>query len=173
MEIPAKIHYLLYRRNWREKEFGANLPDGGVGQWQVSRWLLGKEKPSERRRKQIDDRLYETIAASFGGFRYICNLGDKYGHKYEDRADDALARLRSALLEAPPAEPVGCLNIFVRKTVLPSGVRAQCFSSGEDEPTTFFILVNDVADWRANVRDEVFAHVLPFKTESSLTIKDE
>lgn len=157
LDSAKKILYVRYRHSWTQKELGDRI---GVGQWQASRWERGVEAPSRRRAGLIDDLCYETIEEGFHGFKYICNLGTEYGHRYEERADDALARLRDALLSDTPAAPVGRLNIIVLTSELPPGVRAQCFCSCELEPQTFFILVRDDASWRTNVRDEVFAHVL-------------
>jgi hypothetical protein len=163
MTIPEKILWVRSRRKWNQKAFGGALP-GAVKGWQVSRWERGVEEPSRRRCEQIDELLFKTYAADFGGgFRYVCNLGERYGHRFATRQDDAIARLRRALIDAPPAPSVGALTIVVLKADLPEGVRAQCFSSVEPEPRGFIILVRPDVNWMDHAREEVFAHVLSYR----------
>jgi DNA-binding Xre family transcriptional regulator len=167
--IRERIAYLLQMRKWTEKELGAKLANNQaqlkvVEQWQVSRWKLDKEKPSRIRLEQIEQLCYETILLAFNspkGFRYICNLGEGYGNHYKDREDEALARLRTTLTRECPFAPTGRLQIVVFTTNVPEGVRAQCFCSDEDDPRCFIVLVPNDDEWRTNVRDEIFAHVLP------------
>jgi hypothetical protein len=173
MTIPEKIHYIRCRRDWNQKEFGAHLANGGVDQWQTSRWQRGVEKPSRSRSQEIDDVLFNTLEDDFGGgFRYVCNLGESYGHRHSAREKDAVARLRNALLNSPPAAPAGLLNIIVLSADLPEGVRAQCFSSGERQPRSFFVLVRADASWLENAREEIFAHVLSFRPTDNLSTPD-
>jgi hypothetical protein len=169
MLITERIVYLLHMNDWAEKELGAKLASEhprlkAVEQWQISRWKLGKEKPSRVRRKQIEHLCYLTVLLAFNspnGFRYICNLGKGYGNHYRGREREALARLRSILTRECPFAPAGRLQIVALTASLPKGVRAQCFCSDQDDPKCFVILVPDDDEWRKNVRDEVFAHVLP------------
>lgn len=179
MRIPERIYYLLHVNGWTEKELGGKLASEQLGlhaveQWQVSRWKLDREKPTRALIKQIEHLCYQTVLSAFGspnGFRYICNLGTDYGTHYRDREDDALARLQATLTRECPFAPVGRLQIVVLTTELPDGVRAQCFCSDQDPPRCFVILVRDDERWRDNVRDEVFAHVVPL-ANSGIEVKD-
>lgn len=169
MRISERIVYLLHMNAWTEKELGGKLaseqpPLPAVEQWQISRWKLNKEKPPRARIRQIEHLCYQTVLAAFGspnGLRYICNLGKGYGDHYKDREEDALNRLRMILTRECPFAPAGRLHIIALTAQLPDGVRAQCFCSDQDQPRSFVILVPDDDQWRQNVRDEVFAHVLP------------
>jgi hypothetical protein len=170
MVTSDRILYLLHVNGWTEKELGWAVATQDQKQrnvdlqWKVSRWKLGKEKPSRAQAKRIEQLCYQTVLKSFespNGFRYICNLGMGYGEHFKDREDDALARLRKALVRDCPFAPAGRLQIIVLTTILPDGVRAQCFSSDQDPAKCFLILVPDDEHWQTNVRDEIVAHVLP------------
>jgi hypothetical protein len=174
MRIPDRIEYLMRANKWNEKELGAKLatanpPLKEVEQWQVSRWKLDKEKPPQVRIHQIEELCYQAVLSAFGspnGFRYVCNLGKGYGNHYKDREDEALSRLRIALTTECPSASSGKLQIVVLTASLPDEVRAQCFCSDQPDPRCFVILVRDDDEWRNNVRDEVFAHVLPMASPS-------
>jgi hypothetical protein len=179
VRIADRILYLLHVNGWTEKQLGWALASEeqqlrAVDQWKISRWKLGKEKPSRLRIRQIEQLCYNTVLGSFGspnGFRYICNLGRGYGQHYKDREEDALTRLRNALIQECPFAPVGLLQIVVLTATLPEGVRAQCFCSDQDPPRCFLIVVNDDDEWQTNVRDEIYAHVLPLAT-AGIDVKD-
>jgi hypothetical protein len=171
MDTSEKIHYIIRQRNWKQKELGDRL---GMDQWEVSRLQLGKQKASSDQGCRIDQVCFETIRFAFNspsGFRYICNLGEKYGRHFKTRAEDALDRLKSTLLQECPSPSSGLLNIVVFAAVLPRGVRAQCFSTDEESPSSFIILVRAEPDWLASVKDEVFAHVFPIKS-SPIEVKE-
>ena len=180
MLISERILYLLHVNGWTEKQLGWEVATAEQKarnvdlQWKVSRWKLGKEQPSRGERKRLEDLCYQTVLRAFGsanGLRYICNLGKGYGEHFKEREQDALARLKQSLIRECPFAPAGRLEIVVLTANLPDGVRAQCFSSDEDAPRCFVILVADDEDWRTNVRDEIVAHVLPLAS-TGFEIKD-
>jgi len=181
VSVAGRIGYLLTVNEWTEMALGARLADERrfltpVPAAQVNRWKRGNEKPSRERIEQLEQLSLHTTLRLFdspNGFRYICNIGEHYGDRHSDRAGESLERLRTVMIRECPPAPAGVLNIFVFKADLPKGVRAQCFSSDQDPPRCFIVLVQDGPAWLACARDEIFAHVFPPFKPMGVDIKED
>lgn len=157
--VKSLISTIARLSNATEQEIAQKV---GVDAATVSRWRMGRSKPSAANLTAL-----ESIVSALSGanqFEYVCSFAEHHSSEIGGIGTQILREVLAR--EAVGDVSARATDLLIRTAPLPGHVSAQCFRKKTEHGETYVVLVSDrlsSSDRDRVAWEEVFAHVAPIR----------